>query len=106
MRCTSRYLKNCEKMRICKPAMVVLPLLVLASTAEAATFTVTIKNTSQVYMAPGVLTLSPLISIAPAPAAGTRPFAVIEYTRLDCDQPDSYCPAGSDFWCHFANEDT
>ena len=81
-------------------------VLTLAWQARAATFVVTIKNTSQEYMAPGVLTLSPLLAIGPAPNPGTKQFATYEYARIDCDAPDSWCPAGSDFWCYFANEDT
>ena len=57
-------------------------------------------------MAPGVLTLSPLLTSArrrtPAPNSSRR----YEYVRIDCDNPDMYCPAGSDFWCWFANETT
>lgn len=84
------------------------PLLLLAFTApaRAATFTITIKNTSSVYMAPGLLTLSPLIAIGPAPNPGTKQYATYEYTRYDCDLPDQYCPAGSNVWCWFANETT
>lgn len=86
--------------------MIPLVLLSLAAPARATTFVITIKNTSNVYMAPGLFTLSPLISIGPAPNPGTRQFATYEYTRNDCDIADQYCPSGSDFWCWFANETT
>lgn len=83
-----------------------LLLLAVAAPARAATFTITIKNTSSVYMAPGVLTLSPLLAIGPAPNPGTKQFATYEYTRYDCDVPDQYCASNSSAWCWFANETT
>jgi hypothetical protein len=92
-------------MRLTKLLTLVL-LVALATPARAATFVVTIKNTSAEYMAPGVFTLSPLLDIGPAPNPGTQKFATYEYARIDCDQPDSYCPAGSSYWCWFANETT
>ena len=84
------------------------PVLLFAwiAPARAATFVVTIKNTSTEYMAPGVLTLSPLLAVGPAPNPGTNQFATYEYARIDCNEPDQYCPSGSQFWCWFANETT
>ena len=92
-----------------RSAKLLAPVLLLASwtvPARAATFVITIKNTSTEYMAPGVFTLSPLLSVGPAPNPGTKQFASYEYARIDCDEPDSLCPNGSDFWCWFANETT
>ncbi|MDB4971169.1 MAG: hypothetical protein JWN44_6858 [Myxococcales bacterium] len=84
----------------------VLCLLAWAVPARAATFVVTIKNTSTAYMAQGVLTLSPLISVGPSPNRGTPQWATYEYSRNDCNDPDSNCAAGANFTCWFGNSQT
>ncbi|MCU1280070.1 MAG: hypothetical protein JWM53_3616 [bacterium] len=68
--------------------LISLVVLVAAWPARAATFVVTIKNTSPQTLAPGVVTLSPLIDVGAAPAAGTPKFATYEYAKLGCSVPD------------------
>jgi hypothetical protein len=88
------------------PLSILFLLAFAPSVARATSFAVTIKNTSPVYMAQGVLTLSPLISIGPSPKRGTPQWATYEYSRIDCNDPDTLCPAGAPFTCYFFNSST
>ncbi|MCU1278254.1 MAG: Repeat domain in Vibrio, Colwellia, Bradyrhizobium and Shewanella, partial [bacterium] len=68
--------------------LVTLLVVAAASPAQAATFAVTIKNTSSQTLAPGVVTLSPLLDVGAAPAAGSPKFATCEYAKLGSSVAD------------------
>jgi hypothetical protein len=56
-------------------ALVILVAVAAAVPARAATFLVTLKNTSTATMAPGIFTLSPLVAVGAAPSAAVRDYA-------------------------------
>jgi|CXWL01.1.fsa_nt_gi hypothetical protein len=71
----------------------------LLGTGNAATFTITLSNSTTGTTTPwstGLLTLSPLISIglapqAPPPAALTKPYATYAFANSHCNVSDSFC---------------
>jgi ribosomal protein S6E (S10) len=63
-------------------------VLTAALPAGAATFAVTIKNTSSQTLAPGVVTLAPLLEVGAAPSPGSSQYATYEYAKLGCSVPD------------------
>ncbi len=69
-------------------------VLAMAAAAHAASFDITIKNTTTTPWTQGLLTLTPLISLGMTPRPGTSAYATYAFVTNACNVSDSFCGSG------------
>ncbi|MBX7100913.1 MAG: PQQ-like beta-propeller repeat protein [Myxococcaceae bacterium] len=70
-----------------------LAAVLVAGSAAAAQFNITLTNTSPTYpWSIGLLTLQPLIALGPTPQPGTPQYATYAFLNSNCDYSDAICP--------------